>query len=348
MVGDVLLSSILCQHLKIHFPGSQVHYLINENTVPVVEGNPYIDKFIIFSPSLRKNKLAFYKFLKSISKEKYDTVIDVYCKLESNLISLFCNASMKLSYRKWYSSFVYDQLLIRSRDENGPMGMAVQNRLELLNPIIPKLKFSYLEPKIYLSETEIREIKLMLTKRGVCSDKPIFMIGIQGSCPSKSYPLNYLAHIIDALSENFDATILFNYLPNQKDKLIELLDLCSENSRKSIMADIFCPDLRSFIALLSRCDGYIGNEGGASNISKALGVPNYSIFSPWISKKAWLTFKDNTANQGVHLEDYIPEIGKMDKKARKENVHNLYQQFHPELFIQHLLDFVQFQILSNQ
>ncbi len=348
MVGDVLASTILCEHVKIHFPSSQVHYLINENTKAVVEGNPYIDQTIIFLNTYKKNKLAFLGFLKTISTNHYDVVIDVYCKLESNLISLFSGSSLKVSYRKWYSSFIYNHLLERSTNNNTALGWAMENRLLLLSPIISKLQIPNLSPKIHLCQEETAKAKETLVKNEICSKKSIIMIGIQGSCPSKSYPLDYLAQVIDSINENFEVTLLVNYIPTQKDKLQDLLSLCSEKSRVAIREEVFGVDLRSFIGLLSQCDGYIGNEGGASNISKALGIPNFSIFSPWISKKAWLTFNINSANRGVHLADYEPNIGKIPRKSLKKNAQDLYRRFQPELFKKDLLKFIEQEIFPHK
>jgi len=114
MIGDVLASTLLCEHLKIHFPEAQVHFLINEHTRAVVDGNPFIDKIVIFKNEFKKEKTQFYRFLKEIKKEQYDVVIDVYCKLESNLISYFTKAAIKISYKKWYSKFIYSHLFTYS------------------------------------------------------------------------------------------------------------------------------------------------------------------------------------------------------------------------------------------
>ena len=77
MIGDVLVSSVLCEHLKKHIPLCQVHYLVNDHTVAVVTENPFIDKIVVFKKDYRDSKREFYRFLKSVSKENYDAVIDI-------------------------------------------------------------------------------------------------------------------------------------------------------------------------------------------------------------------------------------------------------------------------------
>ncbi len=347
MVGDVLASTILCEHLKSHYPESEVHFLINENTRAVVDGNPYVDKIILFENRYRNSQLAFYRFLKSIKKQKYDVTIDVYCKLESNLISYFSRADLRISYKKWYSKFVYTHLFSYSKNNNTTLGYAIENRLLLLTPIIKELQKPNLAPKIYLLEKEVHLAKKTLANHGIKKSKPVIMVGILGSGQSKSYPLKYLAETLDFIVQNFDVIFLLNYLPNQKEAVEELLSFCSEKSKRAINKKIFGRSLRAFIGLLSQCDGYIGNEGGASNISKALDIPNFSIFSPWISKQAWLTFNDNNANQAVHLSDYNSDILKIPAKYRKKNSLELYKTFRPRFFKAQLRNFIEDYVISD-
>lgn len=348
MIGDVLASTILCEHLKIHFPESEVHFLINEHTRAVVEGNIFIDKIVVFEKIFKKEKSKFYKFLKGIKKEQYDVVIDVYCKLESNLISYFSKASIKISYKKWYSKFIYDHLFTYSQNPDTKLGLAIENRLLLLSPIIDKLEKPELAPKIFLSREEIAKAKELLRQHQIDTSKKLFMFGVLGSSPIKSYPLEYLAKTIDYITEKNDVTLLFNYIPSQKTEVDKLLLLCSEKSRNSINENLFCPSLREFLGLLSICDAYIGNEGGVTNMSKGLNIPNFSIFSPWISKKAWLTFNENTSNRAVHLSDYFEgDLNQFPKKERKKKSLELYQLFKPEYFRDELLDFVKREVFLN-
>ena len=43
MIGDVLVSSTICNNLRKAYPDSQIDYLVYESTIPVLEGNPNID-----------------------------------------------------------------------------------------------------------------------------------------------------------------------------------------------------------------------------------------------------------------------------------------------------------------
>jgi heptosyltransferase-2 len=84
--------------------------------------------------------------------------------------------------------------------------------------------------------------------------------------------------------------------------------------------------------MLYFCDALISNEGGAVNMAKAMNLPTFSIFSPWVSKEAWDTYKSEQ-DLTVHLKDYKPEKiqGKL-KGELKNSARELYQLFEPTLF----------------
>ena len=187
MVGDVLMSSLLCEHLKTN-ENCAVDYLIHEHAQDVVLGNPFVDNILIFPKELRKNKVAFFNYLWRLRKQRYDAVIDVYGKIESSLISLFVKSPLKISYRKWYSRFIYDITFVRGAHKKTPLGDAIETRLVLLTPLVKELKAPGLIPKIHISNEEQQQAKKFLKEHKVDLTKPILIVGALGSSESKTYP----------------------------------------------------------------------------------------------------------------------------------------------------------------
>lgn len=349
MIGDVLASTIVCEHLKIHFPTAEVHYLVDEHTTGVVDGNPFVDELLLFKKDYRKSKLLFYRFLKSIKKQRYDVTIDLLCKTESTIISWFSRAPIRISYPKWYSKFIYTHTFKHSQKKPSALGMAIDNRLLLLQPLIHELNQPQIAPKLYLSDDEVSKAEQILRKNEITGDKPLLMLGILGSSPLKTYPLPYMAHLLDQIIEKYDFDCIINYIPEQKPEVEQLLSLCAEKTKEAINSHVCGSSLREFLALLNHCDAYFGNEGGASHMAKALNKPNFSIFAPWISKNAWMTYQDNSANRAVHLEDYHPNaVSFSSKKERKEKIPQNYQLFKPALFEEKLFGFFNDEVISHQ
>ena len=330
MIGDVLTCSILCEMIKKKHPEYDVHYLVNSNTLPVTQNNPFIDKLVLFTPEYRKSKLKLIQFLFKIKKEKYDVVIDAYGKLESNLISLFSGAKTKISYAKAYNKFIYTHPINRLQQTSSNLGLSIEGRQQLLEPLGIQNSYTTL-PKLYVSEEENRNAKQLLSESGLDLNKKTIMVSIIGSSENKTYPLIYMSSIVNYIAETSNCNILFNYIPNQLKEAQIIYDNCNELTKKLIYFDVLGKNLREFIAIMNQCEYIIGNDGGAINMAKALNKPSFIIFSPWIEKKVWATFEDGFFHKSTHLRDYKTElfIGKNEATLKRNSI-QLYQHFKPE------------------
>ena len=341
MIGDVLTTSILFEAIKNKYPHSELHYVINSHTFPVVENNPFIDKFVFVTPEIEKSKLQFLAFLKQAKKKKYDVVIDVYSKLSSNLVTLFSGAKTKISKHKWYTSFLYTQTCKYEKTAKTNAGLAIENRLQLLESLdISGGKL--LKPKIYLTEGEKKTARTSLVANQIDLDTPLYMISVLGSGKNKTYPFDFMATVLNMIiKEKPQTQILFNYIPNQKDDAKSIFELCKDETQKQIFFNVSGKNLREFLAITHYCDALIGNEGGATNMAKALNISTFSIFSPWIDKATWSVFEEDNKNVAVHLKDFKPEFYlNAPEKKMKSKALELYDAFLPDLFYDKLILFL--------
>ena len=341
MIGDVLTSSILFEAIKHKYPDAETHYVINSHTYPVVKHNPFIDTFQFVTPEIEASKKKLFAFSKQLKKENYDVVIDVYSKTSSNIMSWFSKAKTKISKYKHYTAFVYTHTYKDAKIPKTDAGLAIENRLQLLEPLHISITEN-IKPKIYLTEEDKQTAKSFLKSHTIDLDKPVYMISVIGSGASKTYPSNHMAKVIDTLVfEKPEAQILFNYIPKQEPEAKAIYDLCKPETQKRIFFKVFGKSLRDFLAITHFCDALIGNEGGAVNMAKALDIATFTIFSPWIKKEAWSLFEDDKQHVSVHLKDFKPELfeGKSTKDL-KANWKHLYQEFPPEYFTEKLKQFL--------
>ncbi len=342
MIGDVLTTSILFEAIKKTYPESELHYVINSHTLPVVEQHPYIDKFQFYTPEIDSSKVKLWQFAKSLKKERYDVIIDVYSKLSSNLITFLSGAKTKISVNKSYTSFIYDHTYKHKPKASTNAGLAVENRLQLLKPLNIDTSET-VKPKIYLTDDEKENARQILSINGVNLNQPVYMIGVLGSSLNKTYPLEYMANVLDHMViTDAESQILFNYIPTQETEAKTIYNLCKPETQSKIFINLFGKSLRGFLGLTSHCTALIGNEGGATNMAKALDIPTFTIFSPWIKKEAWNMFDDGKLNVSVHLKDYEPQLYKdVDHpKVLKSNAEALYKNFKPEFFMSDLEAFL--------
>ena len=76
-------------------------------------------------------------------------------------------------------------------------------------------------------------------------------------------------------------------------------------------------------------------------MAKALNIPTFTIFSPWIRKEVWNMFDDDLYYTSVHLSDYKPEIyNDVEYKSLKNEYNKLYQLLSFEYFEKKLKDYL--------
>lgn len=353
MIGDVLTTSALFKVLKQHNPNAILHYVVNKHTIPVIENNPFIDELKIINPETEKSFAKLLEFSKALKQENYDAVVDIYGLYSSNLISLFCGAKQKIAKKKWYTKFIYTDFISETRTPITNAGLALENRLRYLKPLgyepeayLNKKRNSTsgyepddLKPTIYLTNQEIDSTKVFLEKATINLEKPLYMISVIGSDQTKTYPFEYMAKVLDKIvSTKPEAQLLFNYIPSQLDDAKAIYNLCQAETQSNIRLDVFGKSLREFICITHFCTALIGNEGGAVNMAKALNVPTFTIFSPWIKKATWSVFEDDK-NVSVHLKDYNETLINTTEKL-KANFKTLYDAFKPDFFLEKLKQFL--------
>jgi ADP-heptose:LPS heptosyltransferase len=332
MIGDVLVSTLLCNNLRKAYPNAQIDYMVYKSTLPVLQGNNSINNFILFEKKHRKSKIAFFKLIFDVRKEKYDLIIDAYSKLESWLTVLFSNATTKISYKKFGRTFLYTHNVTVSDEPKSSIGLVIERRLSLLDPLNLEIEFDVV-PRLIVTDNERQKASEIFNQHHLDRAKKTVMISIIGSSANKTYPLAYMSKVVDIVSKKINANILFNYIPNQLELAQKVYENCAEETKKNIFFNLLGRDLREFIIIMDSCDLIIGNDGGAINMAKALNKPSFIIFSPWIEKQMWSTFEDGKLHDSVHLLDYQPHlIEEKTKKQLKDNSIALYPNLKPSYF----------------
>ena len=334
MIGDVLTSSILFSTLRKKYPEADLHYLVQPHTLPVVQNDPHINRFISYDPGLNKNPVKFLRFANKIRKEGYTHVIDVYSKISTGMLALFSGAPCRLSYQKRYTSYFYTSTFPQLEEPLTEAGLAIENRMQFLQALHKDFP-RHSRPTIHLDELQKQKAAARLKKGGINFEQPLIMCGILGSSGSKSYPPAYMAALLDEVARQVkNCQILLNYSPSQAKEAQEIFNICTPATKSRIFLELYARELQDFIANCANCDAFIGNEGGAANIAKALLVPTFSIHSPCIKKNYWGIYNNEKDKVSVHLEDYRPELfsNKTGKNLGSKNK-VYYRLLKPEMII---------------
>ena len=338
-IGDVLMGTVICNQLRKMYPDAQIDYMVYAFTREMAENNPNIDNIILFQDSDRKvgNLL---KFAWKIRKTKYDTVIDAYTKMDSWVTTRLSGAKQRISYKKFGRGLYYNILVDKNSRPASIAGPVIEQRLALLEP----LKKDNIEydpyPRIYLTDEEKEKGKKLLQEAGIDLTKKLVVAGIYGSVKNKTYPEKYMLEVMRHVLSNSSAQIVLNYFPDQKEAAEKFSKQLGHPHH--VFIGLAGKSLRELAWLVAHADAYIGNDCGHTNLAKALEIPTFTIFSPFIRRESWGIFDDGIKNLSVHLNDFKPELiqGKPYKQLKKESA-DLYYDFLPEYIISKLDSYLQ-------
>ena len=341
MIGDVLTSTIIAEQLKIIYPHAQIQYLISQSAMPVVMGNPFIDEFITVENKEFESWSGILSLAQKLKKNNYSISIDIYGKNNSALLSRLIGAEQRIGYKKWFAGLCYTTAIKNNPDPSiYKTGLSLGSRMLLITPFIQEVKW-HLLPKVYLDKTEIEEGKNWLVENGLDLSKPITMFSVLGSSMDKTLPLHYMAQVVDEVARLSNSQILFNYMPSQEKQALKIFNSCLLETQQHIFINAITPSLRDYLKVLHHCTTVMGNEGGAINMGKALDVPSFGIFSPWINKQSWNAGEDGQRHVSVHLKDFTPDLyGSQKASDFKKKAQELYEGFKPELMFEELEKFI--------
>lgn len=297
-MGDVLVTSTILPLLKDKFPDSEISFLLEEKHAQILIENPYINNFIFFKDN-------FLRTPSEVKAQKFDIVIDLYSKIETGALSLLSGAKTRIGFFKKYTQFFYNFPVKRATKlKSKNTTFAIEHRLQMLEPL--GIDFQEIFPKIYLSEKEIESAHRILSENSLSIDDNLIMLSTFGSSEEKTYPIEYMAEVINYISFcKPGSKILCNYMPFQKGLFEELYNQISEDAKKLVIKNFDTKSLREFAAVTSLCKCLIGNEGGATNVSKSLNIPTFTIFSPQIQLEDWAWTSTPKMDRFLHVKDFV-------------------------------------------
>ncbi|MGH7923996.1 MAG: lipopolysaccharide heptosyltransferase II [Candidatus Binatus sp.] len=107
------------------------------------------------------------------------------------------------------------------------------------------------------------------------SGRPVFAIAPAAAFgPAKEWPAENYGALIDLIAQREDAEVVLVGAPSERAKCEEV----ASASKSGAMIAAGHTNIGELIALLSLCDGFIGNDSGCMHLAGAIGIPTVAIF----------------------------------------------------------------------
>lgn len=286
-IGDVMLSTALCNALKAEHPDAQVDMLTMSHCAGVVEGNPNIDEIVVLDKDQRNEVGYMLRFLRGIRARKYDVVLNVQGQFIGLVTCLFSRRARRIGFDKWPWFLAHsDHVKFRFEIEDTGHGYTIDDRFALLGPLgmNPKER----DYKIWLSEAEVEGGRQLLLEAGLDLDQPIVALGVNSRDAFKQWPLEHFASVASELVRRYNVQIYVPFGPGEEEYSRGLKPLLPEELRSAVFDTVRTRSIRELAAVFAQCDLYLGNDSGPRHIAQALDVPAMAVVSPASDKWSWI------------------------------------------------------------
>jgi len=290
-IGDVMLSTALCNTLKKNYFSATVDMLTMDHSIGVVEGNPFIDNILVLEKNRRGDIRYVLKFLYVIRKKKYDVILNVQGQITGLMTCLASLSSRRIGFNKFPWRLAHtDNVIFRNYTENSGYGHTLDDRFALLEPLdLQKEDRVY---RIWLNASELKKSKHTLISAKIDLQRPLIALGVNSRDEFKQWPLTHFTKIAEWLIEEYNAQILVFFGPGEEGYSKKMKALIPREKQHAIFDNIRTRNIRELAAVIAHCDLYIGNDTGPRHISQALDVPAFAIVSPASNKWAWIPWNN--------------------------------------------------------
>jgi heptosyltransferase III len=272
-LGDVAIMVPALRALREHWPDAEIHVLVEEAAVPVLQHLPWIQK-VWGLP--RKRGSARIKstipLIAQLRKERFDRSMDFVGNDRGAIISLLIGAKMRLGLnapkgftgrRFCYSQAVEETTLNLVRaDLNTLAPWGVPYPSSLRHELFP-------DP----------ELRAFAGKQ--LPEPNTILCHLSASMAKREWPIAWWAEI-QKKARIAGLRLVFSAGPSDRDQAM-LAEL------KSLSPEVNClpktADLGEFLAILARAGMFVGSDSGPFHFAVGLGTPAIGLFGPMLPER---------------------------------------------------------------
>lgn len=264
-LGDILLSTPLIRNLKQHFPELKIDYLLRDNFLDIISGNPHISEKFIY----KNDKEQLSDFKAKLLAQNYDLIID----LQNNLRTKQFLKGFKIRIARFKKQDVKKFLLVKFKinllidEKQIPVRYA-----ESISSLIKTDINAFLDDKSLDLFSNREPDKLLAGKEkfvGICPGAKHF---------TKRWLKKHFIELCKLLNDNGFKPVLFG---GKLDK-----ELCGEIKQKIPNAINLCNDndILKTAADMKKCIAVVSNDSGLMHTAAAVGVPVAAIFGSTVKE----------------------------------------------------------------
>lgn len=281
-IGDVLLSTPIIKVLRRRFPHSHIAAVVRPYARDIVLGNPYLNEVIVYDKYGRQRSLSrSIGFAWALRKKRFDLALILHPTNRMHLVTFLAGIKKRVGFNRKLGILLTDK--IEHKKQQGQ-----KHELEYTLDVVRYLGIEPEDKDLFMPIRKDSEIYIeeFLFNQGCRKGEKIIAFHPAASCPSKIWPTERFAQVVDKLSAEFKA------------KIVIVAGTDDADISSSLSSLVHCPlidatgktSVSELASLLRRCSLFIANDSGPVHIAATLGVPTVAIFGrsqPGLSPRRW-------------------------------------------------------------
>jgi ADP-heptose:LPS heptosyltransferase len=276
--GDAALLTPALRAIKERFPGCELHALVAEEVVPMLQHLTWLERVWAFPRKRGRASLRrAWPVLRNLREQRFERSVDFAGNDRGALVSLLCGARERLGPVRpggfFGRSFCYNRTVRFPDAPTQPKHQSLGN-FQILSawgigtPDRPEL--------------EIRADPALAERARQLWPAPGILCHLGTSQPKKEWPLAHWSEFHRLASEaGYEVT--FSSGPSAREQgLLTALRLQSPSA--ATLPPL--PDLGLFLAVLNRARLFVSGDTGPLHFAAGLGVPTIGLFGP-SSQEVW-------------------------------------------------------------
>ncbi len=272
-LGDLVISLPALKAVRRHFPDSHLAVLIRDQLAGFFDGCEWVDEVIRYRRGGGMRSIASLgRIVSEIRSRRFDLAI----LFPNSFSSALWVALAGVRRRAGYATDARGLLLTEKAtpDAAASDGHQVNYWLGLVKKTVGA-QGDPADCALAAAPANRERMAAMLAAR--CRNPGAKLVAIAPAAaygPAKEWPPEHYATLIDLLAARGNAQCVLVGTPAERERCERIAAL----SRSGAVVASGETEIGDLIALLSLCDGFVGNDSGPMHLAGALGVPTVAIF----------------------------------------------------------------------
>lgn len=281
-LGDVALTNPVLDGLQAAFPRAEIHFATKKQFAPAIQHHPALTRVITLEKS---GIFALWDHIREIRGIKPTLALDLHDSLRTHIVANFLGETKVLTYDK---EAVRRRLLVKKLHNDVSLH-TIQKYLRVLEPLgirpRPQIPFT-----VHVSKKNQSYMREFSERRKIPPSQLVVGLGPGARWHTKQWMPERYAELATRLVEDYRCQ-LFWFGSREEASLIKSIQSRMRGTflERGVNLAETC-SLEQSIALMGRCDLFIGNDSGLTHLASGRGcrvVVLYGSTTPSLGFEPW-------------------------------------------------------------